>query len=75
MTNHQLQLNINDIAKMIQTATKTFLNYDSVPHSKKLEGSDIKLANTIRSLGIYLSVLIPFSLSDSGSPPFVVHAI
>ena len=51
MTNYQLQLN-NHKTEMISIATKTVLNTDSVPMN--LEGSDIKLANTVRILGVCL---------------------
>ena len=49
MTNNKLQLN-NDKTEMILIATKMVLNSDSVPQSINLEGSDIKLANTVRNL-------------------------
>ena len=53
MTNNQLQLN-NDKTKMILIAIKSVLNSDSVPQSINLEGSDIKLTNTVRNLGVCL---------------------
>ena len=53
MTNNQLQLN-NDKTEMILIASKTILNSDSVPQSINLEGSDIKLSNTFRNLGVRL---------------------
>ena len=53
MTNNQLQLN-NPKTEMILIATKMVLNSDSVPQSINLEGSDIKLANTVRNLGVCL---------------------
>ena len=37
---------------MILIATKTILNSDSVPQSINLEGSDIKLANTLRNISV-----------------------
>ena len=48
-----MQLN-NDHTEMSLIATKTILNSDSVPQSKNLEGSGIKLANTVRNLGVCL---------------------
>ena len=71
LTNNQRQLN-NDQTEMNLTASKTILNADSAPQSINLEGSDIKLANTVRNLGVCLILL---SLSNSKSPPFVVSAI
>ena len=59
MTNNQLQLN-NDKMEMILTASKTILNSDSVPQSLNLEGSDIKLANTVRNLGVCLDPTLSF---------------
>ena len=59
MTNNQLQLN-NDKTEMILIATKTVLNSDSVPQSINLEGSDIKFANTVRSLGVCLDPTLSF---------------
>ena len=53
MTNNQMQLN-NDKTEMIFIASKTVLSSDSVPQSIHLEGSDIKFANTVRSLGVCL---------------------
>ena len=38
----------------VYTATKTFLNCDSIPQSINLEGSDIKLPNTVRNLYVSL---------------------
>ena len=59
MTNNQLQLN-NDKTEMIVTASKTILN--SVSQSINLEGCDIKLANTVRNLGVCLdSTLFPIA--------------
>ena len=52
MTNYQLQLN-NHKTEMISIATKTVLNTDC-SKSINLEGSDIKLANTVRILGVCL---------------------
>ena len=72
MTNNQLQLN-NDKTEIILIATKTVLNSDSVPQSINLEGSDIKLTNTVRNLGVCLDSTL--SLCNSKSPPFVVSAI
>ena len=37
---------------MILIASKTILSSDSVPQSINLEGCDIKLANTVRNLGV-----------------------
>ena len=71
MTNNQLQLS-NDKTEMIPIATKTVLNSDSVPQSINLEGSDIKLANTVHNLGVCLD---PTLSCNSISPPFVVSAI
>ena len=71
MTNNQLQLN-NDKTEIIPIATKTVLNSDSVPQSINLEGSDIKLANTVHNLGVCLD---PTLSCNSKSPPFVVSAI
>ena len=70
MTNNQLQLN-NDKTEMIPISTKTVLNSDSVPQSINLGGSDIKLANTVRNLGVCLD---PTLFCNSKSPPFVVYA-
>ena len=53
------------------TAKKTFFNSDSVPQSINLECCDIRLVYTVCNL---LSLLIPVSLSSSGSqPPVVVY--
>ena len=71
VTNNQLQLN-NDKTEMIPVATKTVLNSDSVPQSINLEGSGIKLANTVRNLGVCLD---PTLSCNSKSPPCVVYAI
>ena len=49
MANNQLQLN-NDKTEMIQIASEMILNSDSVPQSINQEGSDVKLANTVRIL-------------------------
>ena len=57
--NNQLQLN-NDNTEMIIFATKTVLNSDSVPQSINLEGSDIKLANTVRNLDVCLDPTLSF---------------
>ena len=51
MTNHQLQLN-DDKTEMILIATKTILNSECVPQLINLEGSGIKLANTVRNLSV-----------------------
>ena len=51
--NNQLQLN-GDKTGMILIASKTILNSDSVPQSMNREGSDIKLGNTVRNLGVCL---------------------
>ena len=59
MTNNQLQLN-DDKTEMILIATKTILNSDSVPQSNNLEGSDIKLANTVCNLGVCLDPTFSF---------------
>ena len=59
MTNHQLQLN-NDKTEMILIATKTVLNSDSVSQSVNLEGSDIKLAKTVRQTGVCLDPTLSF---------------
>ena len=59
MTNNQMQLN-NNKTEMILIASKTILNSDSVPQSINLEGSDIKLANAVRNLGIWLDPTISF---------------
>jgi hypothetical protein len=59
MTNNQLQLN-NDKTEMIVIAPKKFLNSDSVPQSIKLAGCDIKLANTVRNLGVSLDRTLSF---------------
>ena len=59
MTNNQLQLN-NDKTDLNLTASKTILNADSVPQSINLEGSDIKLANTVRNLGVCLDPTLSF---------------
>ena len=45
---------------MILIATKTVLNADSVPQSINLEGSDIRLANTVRNLGVCLDPTLSF---------------
>ena len=45
---------------MILIATKTVLNPDSVPQSINLEGSDIRLANTVRNLGVCLDPTLSF---------------
>ena len=45
---------------MILAATKTVLNSDSVPQSINMEGSDIKLANTVRNLGVCFDPTISF---------------
>jgi len=60
----------NNQTKMIPIATKTVLN--SVPQFIKLEVSDVKLANTVRNLGVFIHLL---SLSKSKSPLFVVYTI
>ena len=59
MTNNQMQLN-NNKTEMILIASKTILNSDSVPQSINLEGSDIKLANAVRNLGIWLDPTLSF---------------
>ena len=59
MTNNQLQLN-NDKTEIILIATKTVLNSDSVPQSINLEGSDIKLANSVCNLGVCLDPTLSF---------------
>ena len=46
VTNNQLQLN-NAKTEMILIATKTILNSECVPQLINLEGSGIKLANTV----------------------------
>ena len=69
MTNNQLQLN-NDKTEMILIATKTVLNSDSVPQSINLEGSDIKLANTVRNLGVCLELTL--SYLQRKSPPYML---
>ena len=51
MTNNHLQLN-SDKTEMILTASKTILSSDSVPRSVSLEGSNIKLANTVHNRGL-----------------------
>ena len=59
MTNNQLQLN-NDKTEIILIATKTVLNSDSVPLSINQEGTDIKLANTVRNLDVCLDPTLSF---------------
>ena len=59
MISNQLQLN-NGKTEMILTGTKTVLNYDSVPQSIHLEGSDIKFANTVRNVGVCLDPTLSF---------------
>ena len=54
-----MQLN-NNKTEMILIASKTILNSDSVPQSINLEGSDIKLANAVRNLGIWLDPTLSF---------------
>ena len=44
----------------ILIATKTVLNSDSVPQSINLEGSDVKLADTIENLGVSLHPTLSF---------------
>ena len=51
VTNNQLQLN-NAKTEMILIATKTILNSECVPQLINLEGSGIKLANTVRNLSV-----------------------
>ena len=51
--------------EIILTASKTILNSDSVPQSINLEGSDIKLANTVRNLGVCLDPTLSISNSKS----------
>ena len=45
---------------MILIATRTVLNSDSVPQSINLEGSDIKLANSVCNLGVCLDPTLSF---------------
>ena len=45
---------------MILIATKTVLNSDSVPQSINLEGSDSRLANTARNVGVCLDPTLSF---------------
>ena len=59
LTNNQLQIN-NDETEIILIAAKMILNSDSVPQSINLEGSDIKLANTVRNLDVCRSPTLSF---------------
>ena len=72
MTNYQLQLNNdktemiqlhlnNDKSEMILISTKTILFHsDSISQSINLEGSDIKLANTVCNLGVSVHPTLSF---------------
>ena len=54
-----MQLN-HDQTEMILIATKTVLNSDSVPQFINLEVSDVKLADTVRNLGVSVHPSLSF---------------
>ena len=51
-------MSLTDETEMILTATKAFLNSDSVPQSMHLECSDVRLTKTVCSLGVCLDPAI-----------------
>ena len=71
VTNNQLQLN-NAKTEMILIATKTILNSECVPQPINLEGSGIKLANTLRNLSVCPDTSLSFQQQIL---PFVVYAV